>query len=88
VVSTRTAGVRTLATLFALSLFPMRRPDGYNLLLSTDGGTRDAIVGAMSKDDIVAAINGDLQTMLIWPEVPPLNVLEVKVWPRAKPTPV
>ncbi len=83
-----TADVHTLAMLFALSLFLMRCPDGYNLLSSTVGKKRDAIVGAMSKDNIVATIDGDLRMMLIRPEAPPLKVLGVKVWPRAKPTPV
>ena len=85
VVSARSAGVRTLATLFVSSLFPGRCPDGYNLLSSTVGGTRDAAVGAMSEDDIVAAVDGDLRVMLIRPDAPPPKVLGVKVWPRAIP---
>jgi len=75
VVSARSA-VRTLATLFGSSLFPERCPDGYNLLSSTIGGTRYAAVGVMSEDDIVAAVDGDLRTMmLIRPEAPPPKAL-------------
>ena len=85
VVSARSA-VRTLATLFGSSLFPGRCPDGYNLLSSTIGGTRYAAVGVMSEDDIVAAVDGDLRTMmLIRSEAPPPKVLGVRVWPNAIP---
>jgi hypothetical protein len=63
-------------------------PDDYNLMSSIVGEMRDAVVGAMSEDDIVATVDGDLRMMLIRPEAPPLKVLGVKVWPRAKPTPV
>jgi hypothetical protein len=80
--------MHTLATLFALILFPMQCSDSYNLLLSTVGKTCNAVVGAMSKDNIFATVNGDLWMMLIRPKAPPLKVLGVKVWPRAKPTPV
>ncbi len=67
----------------------MRCSDGYNLLLSTVGETRNAVVGSMSEEDIVATVNKDLRTMLIQPKAPPLNkVLGVKMWPRAKPTPL
>ena len=85
-VSARCGGVRTLATLFGSSLFPGRCPDGYNLLSNTIGGTRYAAVGVMSEGDIVAAVDGDLRTMmLIRPEAPPPKVLGVKVWPNAIP---
>ena len=87
-VSARTAGVRTLATLFASSIFPMWCLDSYNHLSSTIGETRNVLVGAMSEDNTIAAVNWDLQTMLIRPKAPPLKVLGVKVWPRAIPTPV
>jgi oxygen-dependent protoporphyrinogen oxidase len=46
---------------------------------------RNAAIGAMSEDDIIAAINRDLQAMLIRSEVPPPKVLGMKVWPRAIP---
>jgi hypothetical protein len=56
--------------------------------LITVGKMGNAVIGTMSKDNIIAAINGDLRTMLIRPKAPPLKVLGVKVWSRAKPTPL
>jgi hypothetical protein len=87
-VSAHTAGVRTLAMLFALSLFLMRCLGGYISYQATFCGTCDAVIRTMSEDDIIAAINRDLWTMLIRPKAPPRKLLGVKVWPRVKPTPV
>jgi hypothetical protein len=71
--------VHTLATLFASSFLPGQYPNGCNLLLSTVSGTCDAAINVMFKDDIIAAIDGNLQAMLIRLEPPPPKVLRVKV---------
>ncbi|KAL3817841.1 hypothetical protein ACHAXA_004015 [Cyclostephanos tholiformis] len=84
-VSTRSAGLRILATLFSSSLFPGRCPVEYNLLSYTIGGARDEAVGAMSEDDLVAVVDGDLRTMLLRPEAPHPKVLGLKIWPRTIP---
>ncbi len=52
---------------------------------NTIGRTLDAAIGAMSEDNIVAAINGVSGRLLIQPEAPPPKVLGVKVWPRVIP---
>ena len=84
-VSTRSAGLRILATLVSSSLFPGRCPVEYNLLSCTIGGARDEAVGAMSEDDLVAVVDGDLRTMLLRPEAPHPKVLGLEIWPRTIP---
>jgi oxygen-dependent protoporphyrinogen oxidase len=84
-VATRSAGLRTLATLFASSIFPGRCPANYNLLSCTVGGTRNVAIGTMSENDIVAIVDEDLRAMLLRQEAPPPKVLGVKLWPRAIP---
>jgi len=80
----RNQGIRTLGTIWASSLFSNRAPQGWNLLLNFIGGTTDPELASLSPDQIVAAVDQDLQKTLLKQAIAP-EVLNVKIWQKAIP---
>ncbi|MBV8515548.1 MAG: protoporphyrinogen oxidase, partial [Acidobacteria bacterium] len=60
----RSAGVRTLGTVWNSSLFPNRAPDGQALLTSFIGGATDPLAVKLSPDELAAIVHKEISTIL------------------------
>jgi protoporphyrinogen/coproporphyrinogen III oxidase len=80
----RGQGIRTLGTIWGSSLFSDRAPQGWNLLLNFIGGTTDPVLANLTEDQIVEAVDRDLQNTLLRSPVSP-QVLSVHLWSKAIP---
>jgi oxygen-dependent protoporphyrinogen oxidase len=60
----RSAGVRTLGTVWNSSLFPGRAPQGHVLLTSFIGGAIDQAAASLSAEELVATAHRDISPLL------------------------
>jgi len=79
----RSAGVRTLGTVWNSSLFPNRAPNGQVLLTSFIGGATDPEAVKLSPDEVAAIVHKELSTILRIRVEP--TFLNVSVYSRALP---
>jgi len=79
----RSAGVRTLGTVWNSSLFPYRAPNGQVLLTSFIGGATDPEAVKLSPDELAAIVQKELSTILRIRVEP--TFLNVSIYVRALP---
>lgn len=60
----RVAGLRVLGTVWNSSLFPGRAPDGHVLLTSFVGGATDPAAAALSAEEMIALVHGEVAPLL------------------------
>jgi oxygen-dependent protoporphyrinogen oxidase len=79
----RSAGLRTLGTVWNSSLFPGRAPDGHALFTSFIGGATDPQAVALSANELVALVHGEIAPLLQIHQSPTFSA--VTLYPRALP---
>ena len=79
----RSAGVRTLGTVWNASLFRGRAPEGSSLLTSFIGGATDPNAAQLSPDELTAIVHRDIAPILKMHGNPTFS--NVTVYPRALP---
>src|SRR5580704_5992224 len=79
----RSAGVRTLGTVWNASLFPGRAPEGSSLLTSFIGGATDPNAAQLSPDELTAIVHREIAPILKMHGNPTFS--NVTVYPRALP---
>jgi protoporphyrinogen/coproporphyrinogen III oxidase len=79
----RSAGVRTLGSVWNTSLFPGRAPEGSALLTSFIGGAIDPRAAQLSPDELTAIVHKEIASLLKIPGNPTFS--NVTVYPRALP---
>jgi oxygen-dependent protoporphyrinogen oxidase len=79
----RSAGLRTLGTVWNSSLFPGRAPQGSVLLTSFIGGATDPQAVALSAEQISAIVHREIAPLLAIRGVPGFS--NVQIYPRALP---
>ena len=81
----RSAGIRTLGTVWNTSLFPNRAPEGHALLTSFVGGATDPRCGAATPDEFSAhGAQGNL-SRIAQDSQPPRYFSNVTIYPHALP---
>mmetsp|Transcript_24874 Transcript_24874/g.36690 ORF Transcript_24874/g.36690 Transcript_24874/m.36690 type:complete len:523 (-) Transcript_24874:279-1847(-) len=81
----RAAGIRTLGTIWASTLFPNRAPPGEHVMVSFIGGAQDSSIANLSTDELIAQVDSDLRRVVLNPNAPPPRVLGVRIWSKAIP---
>jgi oxygen-dependent protoporphyrinogen oxidase len=79
----RSAGVRTLGTVWNSSLFPNRAPDGQALLTSFIGGATDPLAVKLPPDELAAIVHKELSAILRIRSKPTFS--NVSIYTRALP---
>jgi oxygen-dependent protoporphyrinogen oxidase len=79
----RSAGVRTLGTVWNSSLFPNRAPDGQALLTSFIGGATDPLAVKLPPDELAAIVHKELSAILRIRSKPTFS--NVSIYARALP---
>jgi protoporphyrinogen/coproporphyrinogen III oxidase len=79
----RSAGLRTLGTVWNSSLFRGRAPDGHVLLTSFVGGTTDPQAVDLPEANLVSLVHGELAPLLAIRSQPAFS--NVAIYPRALP---
>jgi protoporphyrinogen/coproporphyrinogen III oxidase len=79
----RSAGVRTLGTVWNTSLFPGRAPEGNALLTSFIGGATDPNAAQLSPDELTAIVHKEIAPLLKIRGNPTFS--NVMIYPRALP---
>jgi protoporphyrinogen/coproporphyrinogen III oxidase len=79
----RSAGLRTLGTVWNSSLFPGRAPEGYALLTSFVGGATDPEAVRLSTGDLTSLVHREIAALLQIREGPDFS--HVSVYSRALP---
>jgi oxygen-dependent protoporphyrinogen oxidase len=79
----RSAGVRTLGSVWNTSLFPNRAPEGDALLTSFIGGATDPQAASLSADELTAMVHKEIASILKIGTAPTFS--NVTVYPRALP---
>jgi protoporphyrinogen/coproporphyrinogen III oxidase len=79
----RSAGVRTLGTVWNSSLFPNRAPDGQALLTSFIGGATDPLAVKLALEELAATVHKELSAILKIRSKPTFS--NVSIYPRALP---
>jgi oxygen-dependent protoporphyrinogen oxidase len=73
----RVAGIRVLGTVWNSSLFAERAPEGYVLLTSFVGGATDPAATALSAEEIVALVHGEIAPLLTIRRPPAFSAAQV-----------
>jgi oxygen-dependent protoporphyrinogen oxidase len=81
----RSAGIKTLGTIWASTLFPGRAPEGWAHTINFIGGATYPDIAQMTPDAIAAQVDADLRQILLKPDAPEPKVLAVRLWRRAIP---
>jgi protoporphyrinogen/coproporphyrinogen III oxidase len=79
----RSAGLRTLGSVWNSSLFPGRAPEGHVLLTSFIGGATDLEAATLSPQDLAALVHRELAPVLSLHQAPMFS--NVQIYPRALP---
>ena len=79
----RSAGVRSLGTVWNSSLFPGRAPDGYVLLTTFVGGATDIAAVNLNPEELSSLVHHEIAPLLAIKNGPPFR--NVTIWPRALP---
>jgi oxygen-dependent protoporphyrinogen oxidase len=79
----RSAGLRTLGTVWNSSLFPGRAPHGQALFTSFIGGATDPQAVTLSASELVAVVHGEIAALLEIHQSPTFSA--VTLYPRALP---
>jgi oxygen-dependent protoporphyrinogen oxidase len=79
----RSAGLRSLGTVWNSSLFPGRAPEGHALLTTFVGGATDPEATKLSFEELSAIVHRETAALLAVRSAP--SFCNVTVWPRALP---
>lgn len=79
----RSAGLRSLGTVWNSSLFPSRAPEGNALLTTFVGGATDPSAAKLSSDELSTLVHREIAPLLAIKNAPPF--CHVAIWPRALP---
>jgi len=79
----RSAGLRTLGSIWSSSLFPNRAPAGWAYCTNFIGGETDRAAAQLSDEELIRIVHGDLQKVLGVTGEP--RRLPITRWPRAIP---
>jgi oxygen-dependent protoporphyrinogen oxidase len=79
----RSAGIRTLGTVWNTSLFPKRAPEGQGLLTSFVGGATDPEATRLSPDELSVIVHKEISSLLKIRGAPVFS--NVTIYPRALP---
>jgi protoporphyrinogen/coproporphyrinogen III oxidase len=79
----RSAGVRTLGTVWNTSLFPKRAPEGQALLTSFVGGATDPTAARLSANELSTHVHKEIAFLLKISSAPTFS--NVTIYPRALP---
>jgi protoporphyrinogen/coproporphyrinogen III oxidase len=79
----RSAGLKTLGTVWNSSLFPGRAPEGYVLMTSFVGGATNPRAAEQTAEQLVEAVHRELTPILSIRNQPLFS--NVTIWPRAIP---
>jgi protoporphyrinogen/coproporphyrinogen III oxidase len=79
----RSAGLRTLGTVWNSSLFAGRAPEGHALLTSFVGGATDATAAELNSEELSSLVHRDIAPLLSIKHAPVF--CNVTIWPRAIP---
>lgn len=79
----RSAGLRSLGTVWNSSLFPGRAPDGHALLTTFVGGATDPGAAKLSSEKLSSLVHREIAPLLAIKSQP--TFCNVTIWPRALP---
>lgn len=79
----RSAGLRTLGTVWNSSLFPGRAPEGHVLLTTFVGGTTDPSATKLTPEELSSLVHRETAPLLSIKNTPAF--CSVTIWPRALP---
>lgn len=79
----RSAGLRSLGTVWNSSLFPDRAPEGHALLTTFVGGAMDPAAAKLRSEELSGIVHREISPLLSIKSAP--SFCKVTVWPRALP---